>query len=742
MTLTLRILLPLTLCAMAAGCGRDDSPAPSSTPTVSSTSAPRPAAGYVGSEGCAACHAAETRNWQGSHHDLALQTATAETVLGHFPDEFDGTRFSLDDQEYRIAPSSGEAPRVVLYTFGVTPLQQYVIPFELGALQTYPVAWDSRPADSGGQRWFHLQEDDYPPGDPMHWTGRANRWNSQCADCHSTGVRKGYDPQTMRYSTTWAVEDVGCEACHGPGSLHVADPAGAPLMPLDTQATQINACAPCHSRRSQLAEGFVPERAYLDYYLPRLLSPELYHVDGQIDDEVYVYGSFLQSRMHLAGVTCSNCHDAHGATLKRPGNETCTLCHQQAPAAGFAAAAGRYDTSEHHFHPPGSPGAECVACHMPSKTYMKVDDRRDHSFRIPRPDLAVTLGVPEPCTGCHADRTAAWAAGVIRGHFGEDRPRHFAGAFAAADAAEPGADAALAALVGDPAQPIMVRASALARLGAYDRGHTLDAIREARNGGPLLRLAAPRAAQSLNPQTRWRLLAPLLDDELRAVRSETVSALLPTLAADPAFRSRLAPYLTAWEAEQTLNLDFPETLTNLASAHMLLGQPQKAEADLEEALRQQPSWVPGLTNLADVYRVTGREAEAGELLERALALAPDQPEVPYAYALWLARQGRLPEGLPYFQRAAEAAPDQTRFGYAWAIALNDSGDGKSAVRVLTDLLERWPDDERLLLATASMLRDQGRYSEALPLVDRLISLRPEDRQLRQFRDALAAAAAR
>ena len=709
---------------------------------------PEPAldARYVGSSACADCHQQAYQQWRNSHHDLALQVASDQSVLADENVEVGDTRISRDEHGLRIYPDAGKASLTPRFTFGVEPLQQYIIDGGNGAWQTHPIAWDSRPKEDGGQRWFNLHGATYPAGDPMHWQGRANRWNSQCADCHSTGVVKGYDPEARSYQTTFEVEDVGCEACHGPGSAHAANPEIVPLMALASQPEQINACAPCHSRRGQIAEGFQPDAEFLDHYSPRLISPGLYHPDGQILDEVYVWGSFLQSRMHRAGVTCSNCHDPHSAELKRAGNETCTFCHQASPpddfiAAGVTAGSSGYDSPEHHFHPVGSAAAECVACHMPSETYMGVDDRRDHSFRIPRPDLSMTLGVPEPCTSCHTEQTAEWASGVLTERFGSEDREHFAIPFAAADSAVPEADAQLAGLVMDSAQPIMVRASALAKLGAYSRGYTMDAIRAARKDEPLLRFAAPLAAASLSPDRAWRLLTPLLEDELRAVRHQTVLALLPSLQIDPGYRQQLEPYLRTWIEEQSLNLDYPETLTNVAGAHAALGNLPEAEAALQEALNLQANWIPGMLSLADLYRATGRDLEAGPLLEEALALTPDQPEVAYAYALWLFRQGRLPEGLPHLENAARLAPGQRQYGYTWAIALNDAGETGKALTVLSALLQRWPDDPDLLIAAVTMLRDQNRFSDALPLLDRLIQLQPGDQELIRFREAMRRAAA-
>ena len=531
----------------------------------------------------------------------------------------------------------------------------------------------------------------------------------------------------------------------GQGSAHAANPDSTPLLALNSQAEQINACAPCHSRRGQIEEGFQPSSATIStHYSPRLIAPGLYHPDGQILDEVYVWGSFTQSRMHLAGVTCSNCHDPHSTQLKRPGNETCTFCHQASPPESFVAAASSgvaYDSMDHHFHPPGSEGAACVACHMPAQTYMGVDDRRDHSFRIPRPDLSPALGTPEPCTTCHADETAEWAATELAKRFGPRDDEHYGVSFAAADAITPDADAALASLVTDTNQPIMVRASALARLGAYNRGYTMDAIRFARKDEPLLRFAAPLAAASLSPDRAWRLLAPLLDDDFRAIRHQAVAALLPTLQTDPGYRERLEPHLLVWIEEQRLNLDFPESLTNVAGAYAALGNLPEAEAALKESLMLQANWVPGLISLADLYRATGRDTEGGTLLERALALTPDQPEVAYAYALWLFRQGRLNEGLPHLEYAARIAPEQRQFAYTWAIALNDTGETEQALSVLAGLLQRWPSDPELLMASVTMLRDQGRFRDALPLLDRLIQQQPGNQELLEFREALRRAAA-
>ena len=186
---------------------------------------------FVGAQACAGCHAAEFDAWKGSHHALAMQKATEAAVLGDFVGaqlKHFGvtTRFFRDGDKFmaRTDGPDGELHEYpIAYTFGVYPLQQYLIAFPGGRLQALGIAWDSRSKDDGGQHWFHLYPDqNLKPGDPLHWTGRDQTWNYQCADCHSTNLQKNYDLATNTYATGWTDIDVACEACHGPGSRHVA----------------------------------------------------------------------------------------------------------------------------------------------------------------------------------------------------------------------------------------------------------------------------------------------------------------------------------------------------------------------------------------------------------------------------------------------------------------------------------------------------------------------------------------
>jgi len=388
---------------------------------------------YVGDKTCQKCHQKEHARWHGSYHDLAMQKAGASSVLGDFNTTFvyNGitTTFFKKGNAFMVRTDGSDGKLhdyEVAYTFGVYPLQQYLIPFPGGKFQALDIAWDSRKNSEGGQRWFHLHPDDnVTAGDPLHWTGANLNWNYMCADCHSTNLKKNYDPKTHSYHTTYDALNVSCEACHGPGSEHLVwaknpktykgalkqglgidlsafgkkrweiDPkSGKPTLLQPVDRSEIELCARCHSRRSQLDDDAVPGDRFEDHYLPAVLSDPLYFPDGKIEDEVYVYGSFLQSKMFAKGVTCSDCHDAHSLKRKAEGNNVCNRCHR----------AVDYETPKHHFHARGTAG--CIDCHMPPRTYMGVDARNDHSFRIPRPDLSVGTQTPNACTLCHKDKKA------------------------------------------------------------------------------------------------------------------------------------------------------------------------------------------------------------------------------------------------------------------------------------------------------------------------------------------------
>ena len=716
---------------------------------------------YVGSQACRGCHVDQHHAWRDSHHAQAMMTVSSSSVAGNFDSaRFDYlgavSEFYRRDGGYfvRTDGADGElAEFAVTHTFGVEPLQQYLVSFPDGRLQALGIAADTRrgaPAE-----WFHLYPgEEVRAGDRLHWTGADQNWNFMCADCHSTDVRKNYDADSDRYDTRWAEISVGCEACHGPASGHVQWGAmGGRAMSDDENlgfasrggdaGSEIETCVRCHARRGILAEGFEPGAAFLDHYRPALLDDGLYHADGQILDEVYVYGSFLQSKMYRSGVRCSDCHSGHDAGRDVSSDATCTVCHGERPRDGFPTLTGQvYAAPEHHFHEPDSPGARCVACHMPSRLYMVVDERHDHSLRIPRPDLSAELGVPNACEACHADEGHEWAAAAIARHHGDQRPPHYGEAFAAARRGEAGAEAALVTLAGDAAQSGIVRATALALLRGFASSRARSAlVAGLKDADPLVRLGAVRGMNGQPPERRWLLAADALVDATLAVRLEAVALLAPAPPGTDGQRRAFAAALSEYLDVQTLNADRAETHANTANVLAQSGDPAGAREAYARALALDPEWPPALLNLADLNRAEGRDGESRVLYERALTAEPDNADVRQAYGMWLTRMGRPAEAVVAFERAAELAPDVARHAYVHGVALNSTGEGDRAVAVLAAAHERFADDADILLALATMHRDRGEWQDAQRYAERLLALRPDDPGVRRLFEDLSTRAA-
>ncbi len=765
------ILLFITL--ILGGCGDDEPPKPiPESPQSTQLSEP---ASFEGSKACADCHRPLYQSWQESHHAASMQQADTKTVLGDFQNAIfikgdQTSRFSHTNQRFMVQTDGldGQLREYeIAYTFGIEPLQQYLIPFPNGRFQALTIAWDTRSKENGGQRWFHLYPDDVVDHtDPLHWTGPNQNWNYMCADCHSTNLQKHYNLSQNTYQTTWTDLNVGCEACHGPGSHHVEwanspgsktastnyEAKGLPvrfpafqketwqIAPLADTATrqhgtpffsEIETCARCHSRRTIIAEHGQAGQPFLNSYLPALLEERLYHADGQIDEEVYVYGSFLQSKMFQKGVTCRDCHEPHGLQLQATGNALCIRCHR----------AETFDTPAHHFHPADSAGAQCVECHMPAKTYMIVDPRRDHSLRIPRPDLTVTLGTPNACTHCHKKKTAQWAATEVQKRHGDPRRNgmHDGEVLDAGRKGEPGAGALLAQLAGEPTKPGIIRASAFSLLGRYAGPTTLEAISLGlQDQEPLVRLGALRALEAVAPTDRFALARHLLNDKIRAVRIEAGRQLAaaPLDALSPAEQTGLDHAVEEYLQAQWTIRERPEAHLNRGLVFMARGQFPQAEEAYRIALQQDETFYPALVNLADLYRLQNRDQDGEAILEKAVTLEPENADVLRALGLLWIRIGKKDEALGMFEQAAKFGPENSRNGYVYAVALSSAGNRQQALQVLEATYRRHPNDPQLVFMLATLHRDQGNRRTALTFAEKLLTLAPQDSGAVQLLESL------
>jgi len=842
---------------------------------------------YVGIGKCAECHPDEIDHWTGSDHDLAMDVATARTVLGDFENaQFTQIAFDqvllLNDDEIRaavevVAPrlwavalqdpteaygkdladklrakisqamsESGRAELAELterrkamaplrpcdvtdaqreigdilrrlkkdgkiaadfavtstmfrrngkffvgtdngdgrmedfevkYVFGVRPLQQYLVEFPDGRVQCLPIAWDTE-----NQSWYHLYcKEPIPFDDPLHWTGPLQNWNYMCAECHTTNLRKNYKLEENAYHTTWSEIDVSCETCHGPGSLHVelAESGGIfwdrryryglPELNEDQPRKVIENCAPCHSRRRIVHPDVTPGGKFLDSYLPEVLDRELYYADGQILDEDYVYGSFIQSRMYDEGVSCIDCHDPHTAKVKFTDNRLCCQCHLSAT----------YDALSHHHHPDESqPGTLCVECHMPETKYMVVDPRRDHSLRIPRPDLTVGLQIPNACNGCHDDfgkgETPEWAVETVKQWYGEPKePLHFAYGIAAGRELKPAGDKQLAAMARHKELRGAIRASAIALLSGYrSGGGEAAAVAGLEDPDELIRAVSVRSLEYLEPDQLHRRLTPMLDDPVRAVRTEAARLLtrIPLRAFSSkeraAFDRGLEEYMEGQECvgdQAAAHLNMAVIHTNLAEDevnrarqayqqeirldsgatekardryHKAVRQAtEKAFQEYQRALRIDPRFVPAKINLAMLHDQRGEKREAERQFREVLQIDPELAEIHYSLGLLLAEdESQLAEAAESLAAAAELSPENPRIHYNLGLAYQTLGRATDAEKELKQALRLAASDPTdCLTALAILYSQQKHFKEAALYADKLIRLQPGNPRWKQFR---------
>ena len=643
---------------------------------------------YVGHQSCIECHQKEFRRWEDSDHDLAMEEASAETVLGDFDNqllEHHGitTRIYMRDANYFMeteGPDGERAEFQVKYAFGYEPLQQYLADLGNGRLQVLPATWATEE-----NRWFYANPDaPFGPDDPLHWTGSAQNWNHMCADCHSTNFHKGFDVESFEHNWSFSEIDVSCEACHGPGSLHVElanakslfwdRRHGYGLAKLKTKSTkpQLDTCAPCHARRQHIYPGVQAGDEFLDHFTLSLLEEHLYHPDGQIDDEVYVYGSFMQSRMYRKDVRCTDCHDPHTTRLKYEGNRLCTQCHM----------AAKYDAPVHHHHKVDSEGALCIECHMPSKKYMVVDPRRDHSLRMPRPDLTVKLGVPNACNDCHTkpEETAQWAADKVVEWYGPQRTPdpHYGEIIAAGRQSDPNALDALIELAEEHDVGPIVRGTAISLLATNYRGQQRDQAigRALKSSEAIVRHAALRAFEGMDlsdPDQRDRLalsVKPLLFDIVRSVRTEAARLLAPishqVLNAKQLERFKFAieEHITGLEYHN----DQAGSQLTQGVLNEQLGLSNKAERAYRRAIQLDPAVAGPRSNLAALLEQHGDSEQARRLREeeeqrlaRDVSLLPENAMLHYRLGLLRYILGRASGVEEELLHAVELEPRSTEF---------------------------------------------------------------------------------
>ncbi len=702
-------------------------------------------ADYVGSESCKSCHEIQYSDWKGSDHEKAMMVADQNSVLADFNTTFISndvtSRFFKKGDKYYVNTEGTDGKYndyEIVYTFGVRPLQQYIVKFPGGKFQCIRTAWDTEK-----KVWFDLYPDMKVVHDEwIHWTKGGLSWNTMCADCHSTLVKKNYNPIKDTYNTTFANINTSCEACHGPGKEHVTitnseafknnpdttKSIGKLYMKKhDLPKNKVDDCARCHSLRTQYTEYYDHQGSYMDHYAPDLLRDGVYFPDGQILGEVYVYGSYIQSKMYAQNVKCNDCHNVHSLELKFEGNKLCLQCHEPK----------KYDVVSHNFHEINPP--ECIDCHMPGRTYMGNDFRRDHSFRVPRPDLSARYGVPNTCNECHDDKTPDWAAKAVRNWYGPERVKHFSEALTFGNTRVPEAIPGLVELAGDIMQPAIARSTAILYLGEtadQQAFHTIASLLD--DAEPLVRYTAARMLDVLPPQNRAQLLPQLLVDSVRTVR---ISALGSLVGVPKNLLSNLAQanydnvFDEYWTGLQ-LRSDFPGGQMEIARYYEKTDNPSLAEQAYARAIEIDSYYNPARINLASLYYGQERFNEAEKLFLKVIEQEPSFGQAYYSLGLLYAEQNKMLEAVGYLEQATEKIDYNDRVPYNYGLILQRLGKRTEAESAFIKGLKINPNSISNLYALGYLYVEQNRFGDAAPVLEKLIFLDPENQQYQQLNNAV------
>ena len=715
--------------------------------TLTSALAKAQPATFIGSKQCENCHQSQYSAWQTSHHKHSMQHANEKTVLANFNNvtvkfKQEDYRFYKKDQQFWAnikGPDGQFHDYQIKYTFGYQPLQQYMVEFDDGRIQLIPFAWDSRQVDEStknkenqkdkGQRWFNLYPNFTQKHQEFYWTNTGQNWNYMCADCHSTNVNKNFNPTTNQYKTTFSEINVGCEACHGAASEHInwsenqnkakntgkninnsskgfsrdlsksvkqwvsnfdnKQKAHTTALPKTIKPSQQNLmCAQCHSRHVQISNNdHVESNEFGERYLLNLIDGTHYYADGQVYNENFVYGSFLQSKMQANGVVCSNCHDPHSAKLTLPEPVLCLQCHQ----------ADSYATPTHHHHKQDSTGAQCVNCHMPETTYMQIDKRRDHRWHIPNAALSNTLSTPDLCLSCHENKDRQWSQNISKQWFtsptlstSKTNAQAFAATFYQADRSATSNNknvinalsTNLALIAQNTEYAPIIRASTLQRMTTIVNDKNLSAIpsmqslalptiiQSLKDKDANVRTGAIRAIKNITPAQRWQLLSPSLKDKVLAVRIEAVQALISLWQSlSPEQQTSFQMTINDYIAVQNFNADRGFAHVNLAEVYWHKGQLTLAENAYKNSMRIDPYFINAYINLAELYHRQNNQDLAINTLQQGIKMIPDNSQLFYSLGLAYIRTKQTNKAISSLKQSTVFDPNNAQYHYVYGLSL-------------------------------------------------------------------------
>lgn len=702
-----------------------------------------PDANFLGDKACKTCHEQAYNSWQGSHHDKAMQQATEATVLGNFnavkytSQGVTSTFFKKNEAFYvnTEGPDGAYHDYKIEYTFGVAPLQQYIVKFPNGHYQCLRTAWDTN-----AHKWFDLYPDfKVVHSEWLHWSRGGLNWNNMCADCHSTNVRKNYTQADHSYNTQYALINVSCEACHGPGKAHVdlvaqlgEDYIATNDLKMTTAThpkTLVDACARCHMRREQVSAFYNFEGGLLDHYFPQLIQEPIYFPDGQIQDEVYVYGSFKQSKMYHHNVTCTNCHNAHSLELKFEGNTLCSQCH----------APEKYNTPSHHFHTQDTEASKCINCHMTGRFYMGNDFRRDHSFRVPRPDQSLKYNTPNACTQCHTNKDNQWAWDAFLKLYGAPEADHFSDLLLPGLQGDSDAYHDLLTLVKDTVYPDIARASAVRGMLNYlDANVINDMLGFLYDDSALVKGATLDAFGELNSEAYVNHFLPLLNDKHRSVRVKAFFALasLDYNAIPEAYQLAYKKVEKEFNTYLNITSDFVGGRIKKANFNLKKGNIAAAIKGYESALEIDNTNNMVRTNLANLYYNNKAYDKAEVAFKKIISQEPEFWQTYYSYALLLAELNRLNEAIAQIKLAIQYMPDNTRLYYNLSLLYEKNNNLKQAQAAAKKGLSKAPENQDLRYVLAYLYAKDNKIQQAKTIVKQLIKQYPNNENYKRFYNQL------
>lgn len=721
---------------------------------------------HGGSSSCRECHNEAFKLWQKSNHGLA------ERTVNPFLDQpaFDSAQFFQSGAQTSSISWNREGGKIatvglsrksevhcVNRVIGHDPLRQFLVPARGGRWQTLEASYDPH-----RKEWFNVYgNEDRQPGEWGHWTGRGMNWNSMCAACHNTSLRKNYDAVTDTYNTTMAEMSVGCEACHGPLKKHNEwqqqfgkSGKNDPTVPKMSRDQRVDYCGSCHARRSDLTGDFQPGNRFDDHFdLRHVDRTATFYPDGQVREEDYEFAPFLGSKMHQSGVICTDCHNPHSGKTILPGNWLCLRCHdgsdKNAPVINPVAhsfhrvfgfdtngVATNLDLATYRPKEIKETGGECVNCHMPQTVYMQRHWRHDHGFTIPDPLLTQQHGIPNACNRCHQDKNVEWAIAWTDKWYGKkmDRPtRQRAQFIAAAIKNDISAREPLLKMLASEPIPYW-RASIVSILEPWTTHPTVSAalVKAADDTNSMVRAAAVSVLESaLDGQVPGieNALQRALSDTSRNVRVSAAWASRSTLDTNTPAAKELKQFLD-YDADQ------PSGQYQTAVFHFYRGDFTNALQHARKAVEWDPYSPPYRWELAAVLNRLDRTPEAIEHLKELCRFTPKDAEAHNELGNSYYQLKDWPHAIEAFAAAVKADQHMARAWLSLGLAQAQAGQPVIALESLLRAESENADDASIPYTRATILAKLGKTADARKAVSRALEINPTHSEAKAFLEKL------